>query len=151
MACADSRGLEVVDNVAGLAAAPAGVVVTLEHDLAHPLPLLRSVVPPLPSVGLCSTGLALGVPLLLELGVLGQRLFLRRPGTGWKARPQSRQTLLTPRTLAQPRRITLQAAEPPRRLVRAVPRHEGFVLASEANQLRHAIERRKDCPQRRDV
>jgi hypothetical protein len=25
----------VVDNVAGLAAAPAGVVVTLEHDLAH--------------------------------------------------------------------------------------------------------------------
>jgi hypothetical protein len=47
-------------------------------------------------VGLVPQGLALGVPLLLELGVLGQRLFLRRPGTGWKARPQSRQTLLTP-------------------------------------------------------
>jgi hypothetical protein len=64
-------------------------------------------------VGLVPQGLALGVPLLLELGVLGQRLFLRRPGTGWKARPRSRQILLTPRTLAQPRRITLQAAEPP--------------------------------------
>jgi hypothetical protein len=30
-------------------------------------------------VGLVPQGLALGVPLLLELGVLGQRLFLRRP------------------------------------------------------------------------
>jgi hypothetical protein len=99
-------------------------------------------------VGLVPQGLALGVPLLLELGVLGQRLFLRRPGNWLEGSPAVEATLLTPaRWLSQGG----SRYKPPRRLVRAVPRHEGFVPASEANQLRHAVERRKDRPQRLDV